>query len=255
MTTSTLQLALYSLLLAVPVVYIARRTFTSATPKAMASANEKKDEEPKTLMQPPREDLQLPKDDPITLEQLKEFDGSDPSKPIYVSIKGTTLLTVVYPWRPADGHAGTVFDVSRKLEVYGPGKSYNLFAGKDGSKGLGMSSLKPEHAVSDYSELDAKDAKVLDDWHDFFACVPLSPLCLVSGLTCTPLPAGSDIILSAGSRIFLRLRTPQRRLTCNRIASIRTCLYGTSAYQYSPFRPSAWPSMVQRTCPCRHEDL
>lgn len=94
MTTSTLQLALYSLLLALPVVYIARRTLASATPKAMASADVKKDEEPKTLMQPPREDLQPPKNDPITLEQLKEFDGSDPSKPIYVSIKGAILPTV-----------------------------------------------------------------------------------------------------------------------------------------------------------------
>lgn len=28
--------------------------------------------------------------------------------------------------------------------MYGPGKSYNVFAGKDGSKGLGLSSLKPE---------------------------------------------------------------------------------------------------------------
>lgn len=45
-----------------------------------------------------------------------------------------------------------------------PGKGYHIFAGKDGSRGLGMSSLKPEDAVPDYSTLDDKQLKVLDDW-------------------------------------------------------------------------------------------
>lgn len=51
-----------------------------------------------------------------------------------------------------------------KREMYAPGKGYHIFAGKDASKGLGMSSLKPEDAVSDYSSLDDKQLKVLDDW-------------------------------------------------------------------------------------------
>lgn len=66
---------------------------------------------------------------------------------------------------------GTVFNVTKKKDVYGPGGSYSIFAGKDGSKGLGMSSLKPETAVPDYSDLDEKDRKVLDDWHSFFTYV------------------------------------------------------------------------------------
>lgn len=71
---------------------------------------------------------------------------------------------------------GTVFDVSHKADVYGPGKSYNIFAGKDGSKGLGKSSLKPEDAVPDYSDLPEADMKVLNDWHAFFSCVYSLPL-------------------------------------------------------------------------------
>ena len=63
---------------------------------------------------------------------------------------------------------GTVFDVTRKADVYGSGKSYNIFAGKDGSKGLGMSSLKDEHAIPDFSDLPPAERKVLDDWHMFF---------------------------------------------------------------------------------------
>ncbi|KAI0338290.1 progesterone binding protein [Trametopsis cervina] len=101
-------------------------------------------------MQAARTDLAPPKDDPFTQEQLKEFDGSDSSKPIYVAIKGT------------------IFDVSHKRETYGPGGSYNLFAGKDASKALGMSSLKQEHASPDYSELPEAEMKVLNDWHAFF---------------------------------------------------------------------------------------
>ncbi|KAJ7171453.1 progesterone binding protein [Mycena filopes] len=103
-----------------------------------------------SIMQPPRDDLAPPKHDPFTLAELQEFDGSDASKPIYVSIKGT------------------VFDVTPKADVYGAGRSYNIFAGKDGSKGLGMSSLKPEDAVPDYSDLSEAHRKVLNDWHAFF---------------------------------------------------------------------------------------
>lgn len=63
---------------------------------------------------------------------------------------------------------GKVFDVSPKREMYSPGKGYHIFAGKDGSRGLGMSSLKPEDAVSDYSTLDDKQLKVLDDWVAYY---------------------------------------------------------------------------------------
>ena len=63
--------------------------------------------------------------------------------------------------------------MSKKVDVYGKGKSYNLFAGKDASKALGMSSLKPEDAVPDYSTLPETERKVLEDWFSFFQCVTL----------------------------------------------------------------------------------
>ncbi|KAH9815468.1 cytochrome b5-like heme/steroid binding domain-containing protein [Melampsora americana] len=94
--------------------------------------------------------LNPPKDDPFTLQELSQYDGTDPSKPIYVAIKGI------------------VFDVSSKAEMYGPSGSYRIFAGKDGSKGLGLSSLKPEDAIADYSSLGPSEMKVLDDWVTFF---------------------------------------------------------------------------------------
>jgi hypothetical protein len=70
-----------------------------------------------------------------------------------------------FPSSLVDTHdVGIVFDVSSKRDVYGPGGSYHVFAGKDGSKGLGKSSLKPEDAVPDYSSLTQEELKVLDDW-------------------------------------------------------------------------------------------
>ena len=66
---------------------------------------------------------------------------------------------------------GTIFDVSGKADVYGPGKSYNVFAGIDGSRGLALSSLKAEDAVADYSGLSEKELGVLNDWHSFFSYV------------------------------------------------------------------------------------
>lgn len=46
-----------------------------------------------TIMQPPRDDLNPPKYDPITLEALKQFDGTN-DKPIYVSVKGMFASSV-----------------------------------------------------------------------------------------------------------------------------------------------------------------
>lgn len=150
-----LSLFVYALVFGFSLLFLIRRHVLSpsgpqSTPSITTSqTNEKKSL--KTIMQPPRDDLDPPKDDPITLEELNQYDGSDPSKPIYVSIKGD------------------VFDVTRKRDVYGKGCSYNLFAGKDGSRGLGMSSLKPEDAVPDYTNLPVNEMKVLDDWHSFFS--------------------------------------------------------------------------------------
>ncbi|THH07147.1 hypothetical protein EW145_g3589 [Phellinidium pouzarii] len=149
---TTSQLLLLSLL-SLPAFYIIKRAFSvsTAVEGADKSSADDKDAQPKSIMQPENLDLSPPSDAPYTLDALKAFDGSDPAKPIYVSIKGT------------------VFDVSKKEDLYGRGGSYNIFAGKDGSKGLGMSSLKEEDAVPDYSDLSESDMKVLNDWHGFFS--------------------------------------------------------------------------------------
>jgi len=124
----------------------------------------------KSIMSPPRNDLLPPKDDPFTTEQLKMHNGTNSELPIYVAIKGK-LLTFILAMHSYSFTLilGTIFDVTRRADIYGPGRSYNLFAGKDGSRALAMSTLKPQHAIADYSDLGEKQRKVLSDWHSFFA--------------------------------------------------------------------------------------
>ncbi|CAE6444077.1 unnamed protein product [Rhizoctonia solani] len=99
---------------------------------------------------------------------LSAYDGRDPSKPVYVAIKGLWLRLFANEMNLKQ-LSGTVFDVTAKRDVYGPGGSYSVFAGKDGSKGLGLSSLKPEDAVPDWSTLEEKERAVLSDWYAFFS--------------------------------------------------------------------------------------
>ncbi|KAJ4502981.1 hypothetical protein HRR83_009205 [Exophiala dermatitidis] len=101
--------------------------------------------EPKTKVE-----LDPPKDDPIPPEELAQCDGTNPDKPTLVAIKGT------------------VFDVS-KNPAYSEKGQYHVFAGKDPSRALALSSLKPEDCVPDWDDLDDKYKTVLDEWYTFFS--------------------------------------------------------------------------------------
>lgn len=83
----------YALVIVLPLLYLFRRRALARnrpTPAVTAQADDK--QSLKTIMQAPRGDLDPPKNDPFTLSQLSQFDGSDPTKPIYVSIKGKNLF-------------------------------------------------------------------------------------------------------------------------------------------------------------------
>ena len=81
-----------SIVVSFPVIYLLAKYFstpaTSPPPRAEPEEPQKEEEKPKSIMQPENPDVAPPKDDPFTLEQLKQYDGSDPSKPIYLAIKG-----------------------------------------------------------------------------------------------------------------------------------------------------------------------
>lgn len=86
----------------------------------------------------------------ITLDQLKQYDGSDPSKPIYIGVKGR------------------VFDVSTAQSFYGPGGSYAMFAGKDASRALAKMSKNDEDVIGSLDGLTEKELGVLADWERKF---------------------------------------------------------------------------------------
>lgn len=93
--------------------------------------------------------------------------------------------------------------MTHKRNIYGPGMSYGVFAGRDGSKGLGMSSLKPEDAVPDYSRLPESEMKVLNDWHGFFTYVFHTSKSSWGYTSFMSMPTGNGIISSDESPITL----------------------------------------------------
>ncbi|KAH6631025.1 cytochrome b5-like heme/steroid binding domain-containing protein [Chaetomium sp. MPI-SDFR-AT-0129] len=100
--------------------------------------------EPKVPVQ-----LNPPKDDPISLEELAKASGEDGEK-CYVAIKGI------------------VYDVTGN-KAYQPGGAYHVFAGKDASRALGKTSTKPEDVSADWQDLPDKEKGVLNDWVTFFS--------------------------------------------------------------------------------------
>lgn len=93
MAVKMLELLKYVLALVIPAVYIIFHRRHSSSPIVSEVPTEEDNKRPlKSIMQPAREDLAPPKDDPYTTEQLKQYDGSDPTKPILVAIKGKFLF-------------------------------------------------------------------------------------------------------------------------------------------------------------------
>ncbi|XP_062220561.1 probable steroid-binding protein 3 [Phragmites australis] len=86
----------------------------------------------------------------LTAAQLRAYDGSDPSKPIYVSVRGK------------------VYDVTSGRGFYGPGGAYAVFAGREASRALGKMSKDEADVSGDLSGLSDKELGVLADWETKF---------------------------------------------------------------------------------------
>ncbi|KAK3156851.1 hypothetical protein QOZ80_2AG0112790 [Eleusine coracana subsp. coracana] len=82
----------------------------------------------------------------VTEEELKQYDGSDPKKPLLMAIKGQ------------------IYDVTQSIMFYGPGGPYALFAGKDASRALAKMSFEPQDLTGDITGLGPFELDALQDW-------------------------------------------------------------------------------------------
>jgi len=82
---------------------------------------------------------------PYTLEQLAEHKGMSGDKSIWIAVQGN------------------IFDVSAKSGFYGPGGGYHIFAGRDATRALALTSLDVKD-VDNASISDLTDLSTLNEW-------------------------------------------------------------------------------------------
>tara|TARA_B110001452_G_C14993848_1_gene347437 strand:+ start:94 stop:636 length:543 start_codon:yes stop_codon:yes gene_type:complete len=66
--------------------------------------------------------------------------------------------------RSSHSDSAVVLDVSSGADYYAPGMAYHCLTGKDCSRALSLTSLKPEHLHADMSDATASEWNVLDAW-------------------------------------------------------------------------------------------
>jgi len=85
------------------------------------------------------------------LEELRAFDGSDPTSPILMAVKGK------------------VYDVTNGAGFYGPGGAYHAFAGRDASRALAKGSTESEEADNtNLGDLTQEEKDTLNEWESHY---------------------------------------------------------------------------------------
>ncbi|KAI9353327.1 cytochrome b5-like heme/steroid binding domain-containing protein [Zopfochytrium polystomum] len=85
----------------------------------------------------------------FTLEELAQYDGSNPDLPIYIAINGR------------------VFDVSAGPKYYGKGGGYSFFAGKDAARAY-ITGCFETHLTHDLRGLSEAEIDSLKQWTSFY---------------------------------------------------------------------------------------
>jgi membrane-associated progesterone receptor component len=82
--------------------------------------------------------------------ELAAYDGSDPSKPLLIGIRGD------------------VYDVTRGKSFYGPGGPYGMFAGKDCTRALAKVAFDEDLFTGDTDGLEPDELDKLEEWIEMF---------------------------------------------------------------------------------------
>lgn len=86
----------------------------------------------------------------LTAEELREYDGSDLKKPIYLAIKGH------------------IYDVTNGKRFYGKGGSYSFFSGRDASRAYVTGCFHEDFLTSDIRGLNKDELDGIDQWKNFY---------------------------------------------------------------------------------------
>jgi membrane-associated progesterone receptor component len=98
----------------------------------------------------PRAPLPEAEERDYSLWELAGYDGSDPTKPLLIGIRGH------------------VYDVTRGRDFYGPGGPYGMFAGKDCTRALAKESFDEELFTGDIEGLESDELDKLEEWIEMF---------------------------------------------------------------------------------------
>ncbi len=84
------------------------------------------------------------------LSELARYDGSDPSEPLLIAIRGH------------------VYDVTRGKSFYGPGGPYGMFAGRDCTRALAKMAFDDELFTGSVEGLEPDELDKLEEWIEMF---------------------------------------------------------------------------------------
>lgn len=88
----------------------------------------------------------------MSAEELAEHDGTVHGRPLLLA------------FRSSEGDAPIIVDVSDGADYYAPSGPYHCFAGRDCSRALSLTSLRPEHLHGNMEAATASEWAVLDEW-------------------------------------------------------------------------------------------
>ena len=98
----------------------------------------------------PRAPLPEAKERDYSRSELASYDGSDPAKPLLIGIRGS------------------VYDVTRGRDFYGPGGPYGMFAGRDCTRALAKMSFDEELFIGNIEGLEPEELDQLEEWIEMF---------------------------------------------------------------------------------------
>ena len=92
----------------------------------------------------------------LTLDNLKEFDGTSEYTPIYLAVQDLQKKQ------------GIIFDVTASRKLYGKDGPYHVMAGRDASRALATGCTKEECAIGSLDGLTEAELKEIDRWLELY---------------------------------------------------------------------------------------